>query len=109
GLVAALRDAGRTWRVAGPRVSEKSHQQVRAVVREAPAPRRALFSWALEQGRRRSRGQATPLYPLADRLVLGPLRRRLTGGRLRFFVSGGAAPRGGTARGLFGAGGGRRT
>src|SRR5215471_12706311 len=41
-------------------------------------------------GTPRSRGQATALYPLADRLVLGPLRRRLTGGRLRFFVSGGA-------------------
>jgi len=31
-----------------------------------------------------------PLHPLAERVVLGPVRRRLTGGRLRFFVSGGA-------------------
>jgi len=89
-LVDDLQECRPTVMVAVPRVYEKMHQQVMAVVREAPAPRRALFSWALEQGRRRSRGQATPLYPLADRLVLGPLRRRLTGGRLRFFVSGGA-------------------
>jgi long-chain acyl-CoA synthetase len=61
-----------------------------AAVREAPGRRRAIFKWALGQGRRRMRGQAAPLYPLAERIVLGPLRRRLTGGRLRFFVSGGA-------------------
>jgi long-chain acyl-CoA synthetase len=60
------------------------------VVRGSPAWRRALFHWAVAQGRRRSRGQAAPLHPLAERVVLGPLRRRLTGGRLRFFVSGGA-------------------
>jgi len=29
-------------------------------------------------------------HKLADRLGLGALRRRLTGGRLRFFISGGA-------------------
>jgi len=89
-LVDDLQECRPTVMVAVPRVYEKMHQQVMAVVREAPAHRRALFRWALEQGRRRSRGQATALYPLADRLVLGPLRRRLTGGRLRFFVSGGA-------------------
>ena len=89
-LVDDLQECRPTVMVSVPRVYEKMHQQVMAVVREAPAHRRTLFHWALEQGGRRSRGQGTPLYPLADRLVLGPLRRRLTGGRLRFFVSGGA-------------------
>ena len=85
-----LQECRPTVMVSVPRVYEKMHQQVMAVVREAPAHRRALFNWALSQGRTRSRGGAAPLYPLADRLVLAPLRRRLTGGRLRFFVSGGA-------------------
>jgi long-chain acyl-CoA synthetase len=79
-----------TIMVAVPRVYEKMHQRVMAQVGKASPRRQALFRWALGQGRRRSRGQFSPLYPLADRLVLSTLRRRLTGGRMRFFVSGGA-------------------
>lgn len=89
-LTEDLQECRPTVMVSVPRVYEKMHQQVMAVMREAPAHRRALFKWALSQGRTRSRGGAAPLYPLADRLVLASLRRRLTGGRLRFFVSGGA-------------------
>jgi long-chain acyl-CoA synthetase len=75
---------------------EKMHAAVMSRVREAPAYRRALFSWALDVGRRHSverRGGAVlnAQHRLADRLVLAALRRRLTGGRLRFFISGGAA------------------
>jgi long-chain acyl-CoA synthetase len=76
--------------VAVPRVYEKMHQRVLEQVGKAPHRRQALFRWALEQGRRRSRGRRALLHPLADRLVLSKLRQRLTGGRLRFFVSGGA-------------------
>jgi long-chain acyl-CoA synthetase len=76
--------------VAVPRVYEKMHQRVMEQVGKASPRRQALFRWALRQGRRRSTGQTAPLYPLADRLVLSKLRERLTGGRLRFFVSGGA-------------------
>jgi long-chain acyl-CoA synthetase len=90
-LVDDLQECRPTVMVSVPRVYEKMHQQVTAIVREQPAHRRAIFAWAVEQGRRRSRGQLAPLHPLAERLVLRPLRRRLTGGRLRFFVSGGAA------------------
>jgi long-chain acyl-CoA synthetase len=89
-LVDDLQECRPTVMVAVPRVYEKMHQQVMAIVREQPSHRRAIFRWALDQGRRRTRGQAAPLYPLADRVVLSPIRRRLTGGRLRFFVSGGA-------------------
>ena len=89
-LVDDLQECRPTVMVAVPRVYEKMHQQVMAIVREQPPRRRAIFRWAIGQGRRRMRGQPAPLYPLADRVVLGPIRRRLTGGRLRFFVSGGA-------------------
>jgi long-chain acyl-CoA synthetase len=79
-----------------PRVYEKMHAAVMARVREAPALRRAMFTWALGVGTRFIQERKPgPLlrwqHRLADRLVLAPLRVRLTGGRLRFFVSGGAA------------------
>ena len=81
--------------VSVPRVYEKMHAAVMARVHEASPARRAIFSWALRVGTRFS--QTTDRGPLlraqrrlADRLVLAALRKRLTGGRLRFFVSGGA-------------------
>jgi long-chain acyl-CoA synthetase len=89
-LVDDLQECRPTVMVSVPRVYEKMHQQVMAIVREQPPHRRAIFHWAVRQGQRRLRGQPTRLYPLADRIVLSQLRRRLTGGRLRFFVSGGA-------------------
>jgi long-chain acyl-CoA synthetase len=89
-LVDDLQECRPTVMVSVPRVYEKMHQQVMAIVREQPAHRRAIFRWAIGEGRRRSRGEPSPLYRLADRVVLSSIRRRLTGGRLRFFVSGGA-------------------
>ena len=78
-----------------PRMYEKMHSAVMARVREASAPRQALFRWAIRVGTRYAHESTRgPLlsaeHKLADRLVLAPLRRRLTGGRLRFFISGGA-------------------
>jgi long-chain acyl-CoA synthetase len=79
-----------------PRVYEKMHSRVMDRVREAPGVRRALFNWAVGVGTRFSheRNPGTMLnaeHRLAKRLVLDPLRERLVGGRLRFFISGGAA------------------
>jgi len=79
-----------------PRVYEKMHSRVMDLVREAPAFRRSLFNWAVGVGTRFSH-EASPgpmlkaEHAIARRLVLGPLRHRLVGGRLRFFISGGAA------------------
>jgi len=79
-----------------PRVYEKMYAAVRERVRKSPSMRRAIFAWALEVGRKRNvekrRGMVIDAqYALADRIVLEPMRRLLTGGRLRFFISGGAA------------------
>jgi len=79
-----------------PRVYEKMYAAVMARVRESPGYRRALFNWAIDVGGRHSRdpkrgGMLAAQYQVADRLVLAGLRRRLTGGRLRFYISGGAA------------------
>ncbi len=79
-----------------PRVYEKMHAAVMQRVREAGGMRQGLFNWAVDVGVRYSHTKRPgPLlvaqHLLADRLVLAPLRRRLTGGRLRFFISGGAA------------------
>jgi len=79
-----------------PRVYEKMHSRVMDLVREAPAFRRSLFNWAVGVGTRFSHEEHPgPIlkaeHRLAERLVLGPLRHRLVGGRLRFFISGGAA------------------
>ncbi len=74
-----------------PRVYEKVYQGVMAQVgRRSPIQQR-VFRWALAQGSRHAEtgGGGLP-YRLADRLVLAGLRQRLTGGRLRYFISGGA-------------------
>jgi long-chain acyl-CoA synthetase len=78
-----------------PRLFEKVRDRVLEQVAARPAPGRALFGWALRAGRRhavaaRPGVSARLQRALADRLVLAGVRRRLTGGRLRFFVSGGA-------------------
>jgi long-chain acyl-CoA synthetase len=89
-LIDDLRECRPSVMVSVPRVYEKMHQRVMAQVAVSPPHRRRLFRWAVGQGRRRSRGQSAPLHRVADILVLSKLRRLLTGGRLRFFVSGGA-------------------
>jgi long-chain acyl-CoA synthetase len=79
-----------------PRVYEKMHAAVMERVRSSPAVRRSLFGWAIRVGRRFSHDQHAPPQlqlqrRLAERLVLHALRERLVGGRLRMFISGGAA------------------
>jgi long-chain acyl-CoA synthetase len=77
-----------------PRVFEKLYESVYDQVRTQPAYRRAIFRWALGIGEARLHANPGPWLRLrvriAERLVLAPLRVKLTGGRLRFFISGGA-------------------
>jgi long-chain acyl-CoA synthetase len=81
-----------------PRLYEKIYARVLEKVRSGSAVKRRLFHWAKDVGERwidRKLG-GEPISPalaaqraLADRLVFAKLRER-TGGRLRFFISGGA-------------------
>ena len=84
-----------TLMIGVPRIFEKVHDRVLEQAAAQTRLRRALFGWALRTGRRHARtarpGIALRLtHAAADRLVLAGVRHRLTGGRLRFFVSGGA-------------------
>ena len=95
-LAAELSEVQPTVMNSVPRVYEKMYAAVTAGVRKAPAYRQSLFRWALSVGRRhnverRHDALLSAQYRVADRLVLAALRKRLTGGRLRFFISGGAA------------------
>ncbi len=82
-----------------PRFFDSIRNRVLDKVAHAPATRQRLFRWATDVGRRRSqltRTGAKPgpaleaQYRLADKLVLSKIRA-VAGGRIRFFVSGGAA------------------
>jgi len=81
-----------------PRLFEKIHARVLGTVQESPAVRRWIFALGLAVGRHMARerlgGRRAPpwarlLHPVTDHLVFEKLRQKM-GGRLRFFVSGGA-------------------
>jgi len=81
-----------------PRLFERIHSRVLKQVDSSPPLRRKIFYWAVNVGREYAqaskRGSVSPAlrmrHGLADRLVFSKLRAR-TGGRIKFFVSGGAA------------------
>ena len=81
-----------------PRLYEKFYAAVLAKVSQDGGLKKAIFGWALGVGREVSAcrqrrehvgGWLGMKFSLADRLVFAKIRERL-GGRLRFFVSGGA-------------------
>lgn len=73
-----------------PRFLESIRGRVMDSMAKQPSLRRKLFEWALSQGIRRSHGKFAPFAGLLDSLVGKKIRARL-GGRIKFFVSGGAA------------------
>jgi long-chain acyl-CoA synthetase len=82
-----------------PRLYEKMYARIRERIAGEPRLRRQVFHWAVEVGRRRNALEMVGRAPgpwlalqarLADRLAFAKIRAR-TGGRLRVFVSGGAA------------------
>lgn len=81
-----------------PRLYEKFYAAVLGKVHQEGGLKKSIFLWALSVGRevsarKQRREQVGGLlalkFSIADRLVFGKIRARL-GGRLRFFVSGGA-------------------
>jgi long-chain acyl-CoA synthetase len=90
-LVEDIREVRPTIVLSVPRVYEKMYQRIMQRVRDAPGFRRSLFVWGIKVGKEASRsGRRGVRYKIADRLVLARVRELLTGGRLRFFISGGA-------------------
>jgi long-chain acyl-CoA synthetase len=84
--------------VSVPRLYEKFYARVLEKVEEDGGVKRAIFGWALGVGREASRCRQRGENPrgclafrnaIADRLVFRKIRERM-GGRLRFFISGGA-------------------
>ncbi|MBX3096268.1 MAG: long-chain fatty acid--CoA ligase [Fimbriimonadaceae bacterium] len=73
-----------------PRLLESVRTKIVEKVEKDPPFRRSLFQMALTQGLAKQRRQFAPLNPILNRLVGDKVRARF-GGRLRFFVSGGAA------------------
>ncbi len=81
-----------------PRLFERIYSKIIKNVESQPAKKQKIFYWAVEIGRKYRKALKTNNVPinlrlkhsLADKLVFKKLRAR-TGGRLRFFISGGAA------------------
>ena len=84
--------------VAVPRFYEKTYARILEEVRKAPAWRQKLFHWAVRIGTRavqkKIRGSPVPVWlgfynQIAQRVVLNKIKQAM-GGRIRFFISGGA-------------------
>jgi long-chain acyl-CoA synthetase len=81
-----------------PRLFERFHNQIQKQFDGAPSVERRVFHWALEVGRLYARARRLGLispflrakHRIADKLVYQKLKARV-GGRIRFFVSVGAA------------------
>ncbi len=87
-----------TIMIAVPRFYEKTHARILEKVRQAPGWQRALFDWAVRVGTQASQlrmeRKKLPLglalrYQIAKILVFNKIKRAM-GGRIRFFISGGA-------------------
>jgi long-chain acyl-CoA synthetase len=97
-LVANLGETSPTWMGAVPRIFEKAYNKIVTGAREAGGVKAKLFFWAVDIGRQVSRlrqdgkeptGLLKLKYGIADKLVFSKVKATF-GGKLRFFVSGGA-------------------
>ncbi len=93
-----LREVKPTVLISVPRIYEKVSARIRENVEKSGPVKKAIFDWALGVGRRvsqlKQQKRPVPLplklqLALADRLVFSKLKEAV-GGRIRYFVSGGA-------------------
>ncbi|MBM4172476.1 MAG: long-chain fatty acid--CoA ligase [Ignavibacteria bacterium] len=94
-----MSDIKPTIMTAVPRLFERMYSRIKKNVESQPEKKQKIFNWAIEIGKQFSEakrdGKHMPIFltlkhKLADKLVFAKLRDR-TGGKLRFFISGGAA------------------
>jgi long-chain acyl-CoA synthetase len=97
-LFDTLRTQSPTWMAGVPRVFEKAHDAILADVARGNLVKRKVFDWALQVGQEMSEARLDGRRPgtrlrarhaIAHRLVFARIHERF-GGRLRFFISGGA-------------------
>ena len=97
-LTTAFQEVAPTYMCAVPKVYERFYNQILGQIQAGGALVQAAFERCMEVGRKvsmcRQRGQAVPgalalKMSLADRLFFAKIKQQF-GGRLRFFVSGGA-------------------
>ncbi len=94
-----LKEVQPTIMTAVPRLFERIYSKIKRNVENQPEKKQKIFNWAIEIGKEymisKKSGNPIPIflslkYKLADKLVYHKLREA-TGGKLRFFISGGAA------------------
>jgi long-chain acyl-CoA synthetase len=81
-----------------PRLFERIHSKILKNVDSQPESKQKIFHWAIDIGKKYARAKKEGVfalhlsiqYKIADKLVFSKLRAKM-GGRLRFFISGGAA------------------
>lgn len=81
-----------------PRLFERIHSKIIKNVESQPEKKQKIFNWAIEIGKQYAKAKKqkkvsfalAAKHKIADKLVFSKLREK-TGGRLRFFISGGAA------------------
>lgn len=73
-----------------PRFLEALKERIEDGVKKQPPLRQKLFHAFVSQGLSKSHGKFAPMYPILKAIVGKKLKARV-GGKLRFFVSGGAA------------------
>ena len=73
-----------------PRFLESVKERIEDGVKKQAPLKQKLFNLTLSEGKKRLHGGFSLLWPLLDKLVASKIRER-TGGKLKFFVSGGTA------------------